>query len=135
MRKIIGRNSFVRRGLIVPLILAAISIFLAVLTIVIDGGIMLLAHSELQGLAEVSALSAASAGANTPIAQKAVASFIKLNGLKGCKTNVMVDGGKVTVLIEREVSLLVSRRVGKKAVFLRGVASAKQQGGQVRLLP
>ena len=129
------RKTTKNRGLIVPLILAAVSIFLAVLTIVIDGGIMLLAHSELQGLAEISALTAASAGTSTEAASNSVDRFLEKNGFSTCTTKVMVDGNKVSVHVERRVDLLLSRRLGRSAVYLRGAASAVRQDGLVRLLP
>ena len=124
-----------RRGLIVPLVLAAIAVFLSVLTIVLDGGSMLVAHGELQGLAETAALAAATTGPRAEKAEDLLSHFIERNDLVDCKAKVLVEDGVVTVIIEREVPLLLSKTFSGGKVGLRGAASAIRQDGQVRLLP
>jgi len=124
-----------RSGVIVPIIVAAIAIFMAVLTIIVDGGMMLVAHGELVGIAEAAALSEAAAGPAPATAAAEARRFLDANGLSAVTCTVVADGTHVEVVLRREVRLLLSRRPGSSEVEVRGAAAAVREGGRLRLLP
>lgn len=130
-----------RRGVIVPVVVVAVAIFLSALALVVDGGLMFLGAGGLRTLADVTALAAASAG-DEASARRAAARMLAVNGSAGCTADVTVtpsaDGSRVvSVVLRGTVPLFVSRGRGgsRRVMGVTCSARALARGGHVRLVP
>ena len=133
-----GRGRFRSRGVAVPLVLAAVSIFLGALAVIVDGATMLLSRSELEGLCDVAALTAASAAGpsrDAAAAARAVRAFLDANGCGDCDSRVLVEGSRITVVLARSVPLVVTGRTGGRRFGMTCKSGATLEGGRLRLLP
>ena len=124
-----------RRAFIAPLLATAVLLFLAVLTIIVDGGRMIVSESELQGLSQVVALTAATAiDGGEEAVKNNVDKFFQLNNVSGCSYKLKVDGAVVVITLTRTVPLLLSKRVGFHSYTVVSAASATTAMGKVRLV-
>jgi len=133
-----------RKAFIVPFIVIVIMLFLAVLTVIVDGGRMIVSHSELNGVAEVAALTAATVESPTDASLKAgLAKFAELNKMSNCTwTSSIIEinndseqkGYRISVTIKRVIPLLLSSRVGFRKFTVVAKASVISRKGEVRLV-
>ena len=124
-----------RKAFIAPFIVIVVLLFLSVLTLIVDGGKMVVAHSELQGISEIVALSAVSAIKNgEPAVNANIERFLQLNHVSNCAYTVKIESAALTITLTRIIPLLLSGKNGFKSYKVTATSKAVSDRGQVRLV-
>lgn len=131
-----GLKKKMRKAFIAPFMVIVVMLFLSVLTLIVDGGKMVVAHSELQGLSEIVAMSAGTVFLKGDAAVRAnIDRFFMLNHISDCAYTFQLNATGLTVTLTRTVPLLLSARVGFNCYKVDATSTVASYRGQVRLVP
>ena len=125
-----------RKAFIAPFIVIVVLLFLSVLTLIVDGGKMVVAHSELQGISEIVALSAVSAiGKGESAVNANIERFLQLNHVSNCAYTVEIESASLSITLTRVIPLMLSGKKGLNSYKVSATSRAVSDRGQVRLVP
>ena len=124
-----------RKAFIAPFIVIVVLLFLSVLTLIVDGGKMVIAHNELQGISEIAALSGGTAVDKGKAAVRAnIDRFLQLNHISDCTYTIRIETGGLSITLTRTISVILSGRAGFKSYEVEATSKVVLESGQVRLV-